>query len=89
LGGWKYSVIDGKALHKEGDSVNAYETIIDKDKALCKFYYYGKRVTQPHKAYSRIENSVKEYLNHMDKNSRLHVSHDEKKIRVFVFLYEF
>jgi len=39
LGGWKYSVIDGKALHKEGDSVNAYETIIDKDKALCKFYY--------------------------------------------------
>jgi len=89
LGGWKYSVIDGKALHKEGDSVNAYETIIDKDKLYVNSTTNGKRVTQPHKAYCRLENSVKEYLNHMDKNSRLHVSHDEKKIRVFVFLYEF
>jgi len=89
LGGWKYSVIDGKALHKEGDSVNAYETIIDKDKALCKFYYQWQKSYATTQSNSRLENSVKEYLNHMDKNSRLHVSHDEKKIRVFVFLYEF
>ena len=38
----------------------------------------GKRVTQPHEAYSNLENSVKEYLNHMDKNSRLEVSGDER-----------
>ena len=46
----------------------------------------GKRFIMPHQAYSNLENSVKEYLNHMDKNSRLEVNGDDDsadmKIRI-------
>jgi hypothetical protein len=45
----------------------------------------GKRVTQPHQTYSNLDNSVKEYLDHMDKNSRLEINGDggnDKKIKV-------
>ena len=74
--GWKYSVIDGKAPHKGGDSVNSYETKMVNDELYVNPIptNIGKRISQPHEAYSNLENSVKEYLNHTDKNSRLQVS---------------
>jgi nitrite reductase/ring-hydroxylating ferredoxin subunit len=74
--GWKYSVIDGKAPHKGADSVNSYETNMVNDELYVNSIptNIGKRVTQPNEAYSNLENSVKEYLNHTDKNSRLQVS---------------
>ncbi len=74
--GWKYSVIDGKAPHEGGDSVNSYETKMDNGELYANSIpnNIGKRVTQPHEAYSNLENSAKEYVNHMDKNSRLQVS---------------
>jgi hypothetical protein len=45
----------------------------------------GKRVTQPDEAYFNLEISVNEYLNRMDKNSRLEVSGGgdaDKKLKV-------
>src|SRR5919204_4939655 len=90
--GWKYSIIDGKAPHKGGDSVDSYETKIVNDKLYVNSTptSLGKRVTQPHEVYSNLDNSVKEYLNHMEKDGRLQVSGidssagaaDYKKIRV-------
>ena len=54
--GWKYSVIDGKAPHKGGDSVNSYETKVVEDKLYIDSNptNIGKRVTQPHQAYSSL-----------------------------------
>ena len=62
--GWKYSIIDGKAPHKGGDSVNSYETKVIKDKLYVNPIptNIGRRVTQPHKEYSDLQNSVSEYL---------------------------
>jgi multimeric flavodoxin WrbA/nitrite reductase/ring-hydroxylating ferredoxin subunit len=85
--GWKYSVLNGKAPHEGGDSVSSYETRIVNDELYVNSIpaNIGKRVTQPHEAYSNLENSVKEYLNHMDKNSRLEVNcggDANKKIKV-------
>ncbi|HZC21474.1 MAG TPA: Rieske 2Fe-2S domain-containing protein, partial [Nitrososphaeraceae archaeon] len=71
--GWKYSIIDGKAPHKGGDSIDCYETKVIEDK----FYVnplptnIGRRVTRPHKEYSDLQNSVREHLNHMEKDSKL------------------
>jgi len=79
--GWKYSIIDGKAPHEGGDSVDSYETKIIEDK-LCVNSIptnIGKRVTQPHKEYYELQNSVREYLTHTDKDSRLQFSRDVKK----------
>ncbi len=36
--GWKYSVIDGRAPHKGGDSVNSYEINVVEDKLSRSFY---------------------------------------------------
>src|SRR5919109_632071 len=74
--GWKYSIIDGKAPHKGGDSVDSYEIKIVNDKLYVNSTptSLGNRVTQPHEVYSNLDNSVKEYLNHMEKDSRLQVS---------------
>src|SRR5919197_286265 len=84
--GWKYSIIDGKAPHKGGDSVDSCEIEIVNDKLYVNSTptSLGNRVTQPHEVYSNLDNSVKEYLNHMEKDSRLQVSGatDYKKIRV-------
>jgi nitrite reductase/ring-hydroxylating ferredoxin subunit len=68
--GWKYSIINGKAPHKGGDSVDSYETKIMKDKLYVNVIptNIGSRVTQPHKEYSDLENSVRDYLNHMEKD---------------------
>ena len=79
--GWKYSIIDGKAPHEGGDSVDSYETKIIEDKLYVNSIptNIGKRVTQPHKEYSDLQNSVREYLTHIDKDSRLQLSRDAKK----------
>ena len=71
--GWKYSIIDGKAPHKGGDSVNSYETKVIKDKLYVNPIptNIGRRVTEPHKEYSDLQNSVREYLNHMEKDDNL------------------
>jgi hypothetical protein len=37
------------------------------------------RVTQPHKGYSDLQNSVREYLNHMEKDSKLQLTRDAGK----------
>jgi hypothetical protein len=40
----------------------------------------GSRVTQPHKEYSDLENSVRDYLNHMEKDHDLfQISRDAQK----------
>jgi nitrite reductase/ring-hydroxylating ferredoxin subunit/multimeric flavodoxin WrbA len=79
--GWKYSIIDGKAPHKGGDSVNSYETKIIKDKLYVNPIptNIGMRVTQPHKGYSDLQNSVREYLNHMEKDSNPQPTKDAEK----------
>jgi len=79
--GWKYSIINGKAPHEGGDSVDSFETKVIEDKLYVNSIptNVGKRVTQPHKEYSDLQNSVREYLNHMDKDSRLQLSRDTKK----------
>lgn len=79
--GWKYSIIDGKAPHEGGDSVDSYETKIIEDKLYVNSIptNIGKRVTQPHKEYSELQNSVREYLTHTDKDSGLQFSRDVKK----------
>jgi nitrite reductase/ring-hydroxylating ferredoxin subunit/multimeric flavodoxin WrbA len=79
--GWKYSIIDGKAPHEGGDSVDSYETKVIEDNLYVNSIptNIGKRVTQPHKEYSDLQNSVREYLNHMDKNSKLQIIKETKK----------
>ena len=79
--GWKYSIIDGKAPHKGGDSVDCYETKVIEDKIYVNSIptNIGMRVTHPHKGYSDLQNSVREYLNHMEKDSRLQLSEDSEK----------
>jgi nitrite reductase/ring-hydroxylating ferredoxin subunit/multimeric flavodoxin WrbA len=79
--GWKYSITDGKAPHEGGDSVDSYETKIIEGKLYVNSIptNIGKRVTQPHKEYSDLQNSVREYLTHIDKDSRLQFSRDAKK----------
>jgi multimeric flavodoxin WrbA/nitrite reductase/ring-hydroxylating ferredoxin subunit len=79
--GWKYSIIDGKAPHKGGDSVDSYDTKIIKDKLYVNSIptNIGMRVTQPHKGYSDLQNSVREYLNHMEKDSKLQLTRDAEK----------
>jgi multimeric flavodoxin WrbA/nitrite reductase/ring-hydroxylating ferredoxin subunit len=84
--GWKYSIINGKAPHKGGDSVDSYEIKVVGDKLYVNSAptNIGKRVTQPHKEYSDLQNSVREYLKHMEKDSKLlEVDREaEKNIRI-------
>ena len=79
--GWKYSIIDGRAPHKGGDSVDSYETKVIEDKIYVNFIptNIGMRVTQPHKGYSDLQNSVREYLNHIKKDSKLQLSEGSEK----------
>ena len=79
--GWKYSIIDGRAPHKGGDSVDCYETKVIEDKIYVNSIptKIGRRVTEPHKRYSDLQKSVREYLNHMKKDSKLQLSKDAEK----------
>jgi multimeric flavodoxin WrbA/nitrite reductase/ring-hydroxylating ferredoxin subunit len=71
--GWKYSIINGKAPHKGGDSVDSYETKVIKDKIYVNPIptNIGRRITQPQKEYSDLQNSVREYLNHKENDENL------------------
>ena len=79
--GWKYSIIDGKAPHKGGDSVDSYEIRVVKDKLYVNSIpnNIGSRVTQPHKGYSDLQNSVREYLYHMEKDRKLQFTKETEK----------
>lgn len=80
--GWKYSVVDGKSSHKDGDSVDSYEIKLVDNKIYANAIptNVGYRVTSPHKAYAELEKSVKEYLNHMDLDNRLEVPSSKIKV---------
>jgi multimeric flavodoxin WrbA/nitrite reductase/ring-hydroxylating ferredoxin subunit len=82
--GWKYSIVDGKAPHEGGDSIDSYETKVVKEKLYVDSIpkNLGKRVTQPHERYSNLKNAVKEHLNHINKDRRLVTDADDKKINV-------
>ena len=58
-------------LHIRGET--AYETKVIEDKLYVNSApnNIGRRVTQPHKEYSDLQNLVREYLNHMEKDSKL------------------
>jgi nitrite reductase/ring-hydroxylating ferredoxin subunit/multimeric flavodoxin WrbA len=80
--GWKYSVKDGKSPHQGGDSVNSYDVKRIEDKIYVNSIpsSIGKKIFQPHKAYSELENSVDEFLMHKSEDNLLSV--DDKKIRI-------
>ncbi len=80
--GWKYSVKDGKSPHKGGDSVNSYDVKKIDDKIYVNSIpsTIGKKIFQPHEAYSKLEKSVDDYLMHKSKDKILFV--DDKKIRI-------
>jgi nitrite reductase/ring-hydroxylating ferredoxin subunit/multimeric flavodoxin WrbA len=80
--GWKYSVKDGKSPHKGGDSVNSYDVKKIDDKIYVNSIpsTIGKKIFQPHEAYSELEKSVDDYLMHKSKDKILFV--DDKKIRI-------
>jgi nitrite reductase/ring-hydroxylating ferredoxin subunit len=62
--GWKYSVIDGKAPHTGGDSVDSYETKVIDEKLYVNLIpkNLGKRVTESHESYTNLKNAVSGYL---------------------------
>lgn len=62
--GWKYSVIDGKAPHTGGDSVDSYETKVINEKLYVNLIHknLGKRVTESHESYTNLKNAVSGYL---------------------------
>jgi nitrite reductase/ring-hydroxylating ferredoxin subunit/multimeric flavodoxin WrbA len=79
--GWKYSIIDGKSPHEGGDSVNSYETKIIEEKLYVNLVprTLGKRVTEPHQAYTHLKNSVNAFLSHKDKFAQLISDADRKR----------
>jgi nitrite reductase/ring-hydroxylating ferredoxin subunit/multimeric flavodoxin WrbA len=79
--GWKYSIVNGKSPHKGGDSVDSYEIKIA-DRMLYVNLIptaLGKRVTEPHKAYVNLKNSVNLFLNHKDKDAQIITDADRKR----------
>lgn len=62
--GWKYSVKDGKSLHRGGDSVNSYPVQLSDGKVYVSPIpeNLGKRVSKPHGAYQELDESVKRHL---------------------------
>jgi nitrite reductase/ring-hydroxylating ferredoxin subunit/multimeric flavodoxin WrbA len=80
--GWKYSVKTGESSHEGGDSVNSYKVKIIEDKIFVNSIpsTVGKRIFQPHKAYSNLKNSVENYLIHKSNNKIPLV--DDKKVRI-------
>ncbi|MGH9975632.1 MAG: Rieske (2Fe-2S) protein, partial [Nitrososphaeraceae archaeon] len=79
--GWKYSIVNGKSPHKGGDSVDSYEAKVVDGKLYVNLVptTLGKRVTEPHKAYTNLKNSVYSFLNHIDKDAQLITGVDRKR----------
>jgi nitrite reductase/ring-hydroxylating ferredoxin subunit len=48
--GWKYSVINGKAPHKGGDSVDSYEIMVMNEELFVNPIPRSNRVTEPHES---------------------------------------
>ncbi|HZD35123.1 MAG TPA: Rieske 2Fe-2S domain-containing protein [Nitrososphaeraceae archaeon] len=70
--GWKYSIINGKSPHEGGDSVNSYRTKVIDGKLYVNLNpnNVGRRVTESHKAYAKLQNSVNAYLHHIDRGEQ-------------------
>ena len=73
--GWKYNVRTGKSPHKGGDSVNDFVTKVIGNKLYIDPIpsTLGNIVYTPHKKYADLQNSVKNHLTHLDKDSRMPV----------------
>ena len=69
--GWKYNVRTGKSPHKGGDSVNGFVTKVIGNKLYIDPIpsTLGNKVYTPHKKYADLQNSVKNHLTHLDKDS--------------------
>jgi nitrite reductase/ring-hydroxylating ferredoxin subunit/multimeric flavodoxin WrbA len=79
--GWKYNVQTGKSPHKGGDSVESFKvhTIGNKLYVDTIPLSLGTRSYKPHKAYAQLQDKVRTYLSHLDKDSTLKV---DNKIHV-------
>lgn len=73
--GWKYNVRTGKSPHKGGDSVNGFVTKVIGNKLYIDPIpsTLGNKVYTPHNKYADLQNSVKNHLTHLDKDSRMPV----------------
>ena len=73
--GWKYNVLTGKSPHKGGDSVNGFVTKVIGNKLYIDPIpsTLGNKVYTPHKKYADLQNSVKNHLIHLDKDSMMSV----------------
>ena len=62
--GWKYSIKDGKSPHQGGDSVDSFRLKEINNKIYVNTIpsNLGKKVSQPHRRYSTLEESVNNYL---------------------------
>ena len=69
--GWKYNIRTGKSPHKGGDSVNGFVTKVIGNKLYIDPIpsTLGNKVYTPHKKYADLQNSVKNHLTHLDKDS--------------------
>lgn len=76
--GWKYSIVDGRAPHLGGDSVDSYETKIIENSVFVSAapVHRASRASKPDERYTRLEQSVKEYLKRNKSNSQ------DRKIRI-------
>jgi nitrite reductase/ring-hydroxylating ferredoxin subunit/multimeric flavodoxin WrbA len=79
--GWKYNVRTGKSPHKGGDSVNGLATKVIGNKLYINRIpsRLGNKVYTPHKKYRDLENSVKNHLTYLDKDSSIPV---DRNVRV-------
>src|SRR6478736_6755567 len=71
--GWKYNIRTGKSPHKGGDSVNGFVTKVIGNKLYIDPIpsTLGNKVYTPHKKYADLQNSVKNHLTLLDKDSRM------------------
>lgn len=79
--GWKYNIRTGKSPHKGGDSVNCYATKVIGNKLYIDPIplTLGNKIYTPHKKYRDLQNSVKNHLTHLDKDSNISV---DRNVRV-------
>ena len=79
--GWKYDVRNGKPPHEGGDSVNSYKINVLRNKLYLDLIplKLGTHSYKPHKSYSELQGSVRNYLSHKDKDS---VIQTDNKIHV-------
>jgi nitrite reductase/ring-hydroxylating ferredoxin subunit/multimeric flavodoxin WrbA len=71
--GWKYDVRSGKSPHKGGDNVDGFDVKVVGNKLYVDSTPTHLHTSQykPHEAYGNLQDSVKNYLAHMDKDSSI------------------